>query len=279
MKKGDVAMNSMVVIILIIVGFLVITAVVTLFYNKFLPSAGSSGACRASNVLRGHSKLDVGTGPLKLQQDLIPSACKLQNYETTGTLYAVEQDFSDKIADCWWQWANGNWNNLLCEEKGVEPFASCDSSHCFVCYIVSIKDLKDNSNKPTTFTAADLRVFMRNKAKYYEDSRTGEIADSKTPDQYRKAVSYLDYIQYDGRGTMFFYDDLRNENNFVFESGSFYSIYYFEPHQTDFYKNWLGSGDSAADSLKDKRAIYIEKNSEVIGESGACKIKYGYDGK
>ena len=118
---------------------------------------------------------------------------------------------------------------------------------------------------------------MRHAKKYYENTETGEV--SQQGDENSKPLTYLDYIQYDERGVLFFTKNFDLENEFVFEEGKFYAIYYFEPHETDFYKEWLGSGDNRADELKGKRAIFIEEQETRLSESGTCKVKYGLEGK
>jgi len=272
MKKGDGTMTAIVGIILVIAAFLIITTVVTLFYRE-IPDKDAATACRATNVLRGHAKIDISGGPVKFQQSGIPSACKTVDVEVSGNRGKVMLQMADYIADCWWQWANGRFNSLLCEEKGFEPAASCDESSCFACYFVYIDAMKDrDTQQDTTFTATDLREFMRTTTRYVEDADTGEIADQDSENTVD--VSYLDYIQYDDRGLMFFHDNLKNEKDFIFAPGKFYAIFYFEPHEDD----WFEGDDSNADELKNKRAIYIEEK-EFVDESKACAVKHGYEGE
>ncbi|MEK6967803.1 MAG: hypothetical protein AABX51_04185 [Nanoarchaeota archaeon] len=326
MKKGDVTMPAIVGIILAIAALMVIMAAITVFYSKF--NAGPAD-CRASNVLRGTARIDIDKGPFEFQQSVVPSACKTIDVELDGAKQTVMLGMADRITDCWWQWVNGKYDHLLCEKQGVnlEGLQSCDDSHCFACYHVLIKNIEDSKTREkTTFTGSELINFMRSRTKYWEDPETGELADQS--DENSIPISYLDYIQYDERGQLFFSGSLVKENEVVFEPNTAYSIMYFEPHKESLQiggeigmvvggaaglicletvvftpgcmvvgagiGGYLGSkadgiitsgrnlifgdSDNEADKLPWK-AIYVEKETDLVDTSKLCKVKYGYDGK
>ncbi len=284
MNRGSVSMNAIVAIILVIAAFMIMFAVVSKVYEH-IPDKQAGIACRATNVLRGNTQIDFDELGVKFTQSTIMSACKTFNRELTGTKKEIELAISEMATDCWWQWVNGYYKNLLCDEKGVSILNErCDNSVCYQCYTFSFSNIKPSGGSDTqSFNGVELANFMRREIRYYEDPKVKNDVNTKPAD--KVPVSYLDYIQYDSRGviSMGYEKDAPDLQallgKFTFKTNTVYSIAYFEPYKdgrTIFDPNIGGGDDSALDKVS-KPGILIQDLSSTAGKD-VCKLNFGYQG-
>ncbi len=143
-QKANLSMEKIIRWTLIIISFILITGFIGTFFSK-LNDLSDEEACRASVIMRSKASID-----LKIHKftNLFPLTCKTKDYVLpTKNNYKnsaekeeeIEDEIADLMAKCWWQFGNGNLNDILDEDVWGKR-------KCHVCYTFKIE--KEENSQP-----------------------------------------------------------------------------------------------------------------------------------
>ncbi len=175
MKKGFVMTNKLVSIILLIVGFTLVTSLITQCTTAVTEdNADIENACKASVDLRVGSSVSAsyaGQGVEDVKG--FPLLCQTIDTRISGNQEEVKAEFARLSERCWWMFRMGKTENLFKNLPGTD-----EKNRGFVCYTVYVEEIEDGS-----ITGAEFMEYMRT---------------TKTTHANDDIQTHLDYIQYGG---------------------------------------------------------------------------------
>lgn len=229
-KKGIEA-GFLVVTLLTIISFIFIAGTV----QRVLSDSDEKQAertCHDSIALRAAMTIRVND---KEFAPPTPPLCKTIDKKIKGDKEKIMQQFSDKMARCWWMFGEGRYEQILDDPKFglnfkllIEKALGIPKSgnECFICYTMSIDEdeIKGGIDEGTV-TARDL-------AKYLAETDYKKVKEKK----------YLDYIQnYGGPGSVAVLDDIKARNT--------YGITFFSKNQKSSGSYWAAVGTAVGGTV------------------------------
>ncbi len=187
MSRKGMEAGQLVIIIVVIVSFMLIAGVVTRWLSRADDTEAErlchdSVALRVSTALRinPQGKSDDEYFQAIKAQLTTPLLCKTIDTKARGTKNDVMKTIADKMAQCWWLFGQGKYEDLLSGSKiQVLPslFGFDDyTNKCFNCYTILTEEINDAPE----ITPQEFMTFLL----------TEKYSKSKT--------TYLDYIQKSG---------------------------------------------------------------------------------
>jgi len=151
------AMQTLVNIAIILIGFIIIISVIYQFFSK-ADEAAAEAICRASVAAREKTFKETlgGAGPnLKLSPILCKTIDKELPIKKEGTRDDIKKDFGELIAKCWWQFGQG----LVDGKKIFGEKFPLGKDKCFICYTATVRSTKYFS-KAELITKSDLESWL-----------------------------------------------------------------------------------------------------------------------
>ncbi len=242
-NKKAVTTSTLISILIIIVGFFVVTGVM----NRGISLAKGPTAeslCRGSVI----AKNSIDILPTGLESRPTPLLCKTEEESIDIPAGAKEKneaamrELANLATKCWWQFARGGEGAY----RNTFSVGFTNQLYCFVCYNVELKGMDYGS-----FTGMELKQWMDTNTY----SQIAELAEEQDEEK-REVVSYLYYIQNMEKSNDAATGWLEIPQDTVFEEGRKYSIAFVEPHIEFGVPNRYQSADTNGIVIADASALF-----------------------